>query len=217
MLALANDVTNDNLFLLIEHAREYNTTTPSSHTRYLGARRPRGAAGACSKVGVSSVVVILVLLILRCVAQAARWRVQAGFGQGGGRAGARGWVAAAPTSISLSTTWISIASCPHNVSLVSVHSTRICTISSAPRSTPHSRFEYASEPYCSGSSTNSASGLSVSCSRNSVAVAPTTSAVTPRNILKPALAMTSPVSWKDWHVPICALARNSSTSRTPML
>ena len=82
---------------------------------------------------------------------------------------------------------------------------------------PQSMLLYARLPYCSGSSTNSASGFSVSCRLNSWVPPMTTSAVIPRNILKPILAITSAVSAKLLQVPICALARNSSMSRTPML
>jgi len=44
-----------------------------------------------------------------------------------------------------------------------------------------------------------------------------TSTLTPRNILKPTLAMTSAVSAKVEHCEMEAFARNSSTMRTPIL
>lgn len=64
---------------------------------------------------------------------------------------------------------ISVVSFPRSTSLIKCASTCICTISSAPRSTPHSMLEYHSSSCArpsSGSSTKSAKGFSSKTSEN---------------------------------------------------
>lgn len=64
---------------------------------------------------------------------------------------------------------ISVVSLPRSTSLMKCASTCICTISSAPRSTPQKMFEYHSSSWArpsSGSSTKSARGFSSKTSEN---------------------------------------------------
>lgn len=85
---------------------------------------------------------------------------------------------------------ISVVSFPRSTSLMKWASTCICTISSAPRSTPHKMLEYHSSSWArpsSGSSTKSANGFSSKTSENCLPslVQFVIVGVMLRNILKP--------------------------------
>lgn len=119
----------------------------------------------------------------------------------------------------ISETLISVVSFPRSTSLMKCASTCICTISRAPRRTPHRILEYHSSSCArpsSGSSTKSANGFSSKTRENWLLslVQLVTWGVMLRNILNPTCAASAASPWEqqpsfDAPVQSCRPSRES--------